>query len=88
MQPTIQTRGKREKSAPPLFLGDENIFQKSAPLVPWGIEFPMKPTEPIFEKCSHLREKGGGADAFENEPSVISKPTVLKFSIPAEAQLN
>ena len=48
-----------KKSAPPLFLEDENIFQKSAPLVPWGIRFPMVPTEPIFEKSSHLREKGG-----------------------------
>ena len=53
-----------KKSAPPLFLEDENFFQKSAPLVLWGIEFPLEPTEPIFEKCSHLREKGGGADFF------------------------
>jgi hypothetical protein len=32
-----------KKSAPPLFLEDENIFQKSATMVPWGIEFPMEP---------------------------------------------
>jgi hypothetical protein len=37
----------------------------------------MVPREPIFEKCSHLREKGG-ADAFENKPSVRSKDTVGK----------
>jgi hypothetical protein len=43
---------------PPLFLEDENFFQKSASVVPWGIEFPMVPRRPIFEKCSHLREKG------------------------------
>ena len=37
-------------SAPPLFLEDENIFQKSAPLVPCGLV--------IFEKK-------GGADFFQ-----------------------
>jgi hypothetical protein len=37
-------------SAPPLFLEDENIFQKSAPeSIVW---------------IGHLREKGGGADFF------------------------
>ena len=30
-----------KKSAPPLFLEDENIFQKSASVVPRGIEFPV-----------------------------------------------
>ena len=33
--------------------------QKSAPLVPRGIGIKMVPRRPIFEKCSHLREKGG-----------------------------
>jgi hypothetical protein len=28
-------------------------------------------------KCSHLREKRGGADAFENDPPFMSKGTVL-----------
>ena len=52
--------GRFEKaSAPPLFLEDENIFQKSATLVVSGIEIELQPTWPIFEKCSHLREKGG-----------------------------
>jgi hypothetical protein len=32
---------------------------KSASVVPRGIEFPLVPRRPIFEKCSHLREKGG-----------------------------
>jgi hypothetical protein len=35
------------------------VSQKSAPLVQWGIALEFAPTEPIFEKCSHLREKGG-----------------------------
>jgi hypothetical protein len=44
----------------------------------------MEPSWPIFEKCSHLREKGGGADAFENDPSFIflkkiSKGTVREY---------
>jgi hypothetical protein len=49
-------------STPP-FLEDENIFQKSAPLVKILPQFRLQPMEPIFEKCSHLREKGG-ADFF------------------------
>jgi hypothetical protein len=50
-----------KKSAGPLFLEDENVFQKSAPLlvVRCGIEFPTVLMEPTPEKCSHLREKGG-----------------------------
>jgi hypothetical protein len=44
-------------SAPPLFLEDENFFQKSATLVAPGIAVEVQPTWPIFEKCSHLREK-------------------------------
>jgi hypothetical protein len=28
-------------------------------VVPRGIEIKMVPREPIFEKCPHLREKGG-----------------------------
>jgi hypothetical protein len=35
------------------------VTQKSAPLVPWIIAVELEPTEPIFGKCSHLREKGG-----------------------------
>ena len=33
--------------------------QKPASLAPRGIAIEVVPTEPIFEKCSHLREKGG-----------------------------
>jgi hypothetical protein len=45
-------------------LGEKKLFfndatQKSATLVPRGIEIKMVPTWPIFEKCPHLREKGG-----------------------------
>jgi hypothetical protein len=51
-----------------LFLEDENIFQNSASMVVGGIAVESQPWRPVFEKCSHLREKGGGADAFENDP--------------------
>ena len=44
---------------PPLFLEDENIFQKSATMVPRGTAVELVPSWPIFEKSSHLREKGG-----------------------------
>ena len=47
---------------PPLFLEDENIFQKSASMVAWGIEFPMEPWRPIFEKMFSSSRKRGGAD--------------------------
>jgi hypothetical protein len=36
---------------------DENIFQKSARVVPIILQFQMEPREPIFEKCSHLQKK-------------------------------
>jgi hypothetical protein len=51
-------------SAPPLFLEDENIFQKSASMVAPETALEVQPWRPIFEKCSHLREKRGGADFF------------------------
>ena len=47
------------KSAPPLFLDDEDIFQKSARVVALLLQFLVQPREPIFEKSSHLPEKGG-----------------------------
>jgi hypothetical protein len=52
-------RTNPEKISTPLFLEDENIFQKSAPLVVGGIAIELQPTEPIFEKCPHLLKKGG-----------------------------
>ena len=75
---TTHHTNPRKKSAPALFLEDENIFQKSASVVRWEIQFPTVPRRPIFEKCSHLREKGGVLMlAFENDPSFRSKGTVL-----------
>ena len=73
IQPTIQTPGK--KSAPPLFFRDDNIFQKSARVVRCGISTESVPREPIFKKCSHLREKGD-ADAFINDQPFRGKRTV------------
>jgi hypothetical protein len=57
-------KGRFKKHQHPLFLEDENIFQKSATMVLLGIELPMEPSWPIFEKSYHLREKGEGADFF------------------------
>jgi hypothetical protein len=36
-------------SAPPLFLEDENIFQKSATMVVILLQFRLQPSWPIFE---------------------------------------
>jgi hypothetical protein len=57
--PTIQT-WEKISTAPfsLLFLEDENIFQKSASVVQTGIAIEFVPRRVIFEKCSHLREKG------------------------------
>ena len=72
-----------KKSAPPLFLEDENFFQKSAPLVLciWGIKFPLEPTEPSFEKCSHLREKGGVLMLFKTTPHLGAKAQYQQLSL-------
>jgi hypothetical protein len=73
---THHTNPEKNQRSPP-FLEDTNIFQKSARVVlVFRTEFWIVPREPIFEKCSHLREKGGGVDAFENDPPFRSKPTV------------
>jgi hypothetical protein len=37
----------------------KDATQKSATLVLCGIAVELEPTWPIFEKCPHLREKGG-----------------------------
>jgi hypothetical protein len=69
-----------EKISTPLFLEDENIFLKSASVVVHGgglaVELNLQPRRPIFEKRSHLREKGGVLMLFENDPPFRSKPTV------------
>ncbi len=62
-----------KKSAPPLFLEDENFFQKSATMVPWGVQSPMEPSWPIFEKSSHLRAKGGGLLLFKTTLHLAAK---------------
>ena len=56
---TTHHTNPEKKSAPPLFLEDENFFQKSASVVALLLQFLVQPRRPIFEKCSHLREKGG-----------------------------
>jgi hypothetical protein len=37
----------------------KDATQKSARVVRYGIGIESVPREPIFEKCPHLREKGG-----------------------------
>jgi hypothetical protein len=37
----------------------KDATQKSASMVVSGIEIELQPWSPIFEKCPHLREKGG-----------------------------
>jgi hypothetical protein len=37
----------------------KDATQKSAFMVVRGIEIELQPWRPIFEKCPHLREKGG-----------------------------
>ena len=37
----------------------KDATQKSASVVLGGIAVELEPRRPIFEKCSHLREKGG-----------------------------
>ena len=37
----------------------KDATQNSASMVVGGIEIELQPWRPIFEKCPHLREKGG-----------------------------
>jgi hypothetical protein len=37
----------------------KDATQKSATMVQWGNAVEFVPSWPIFEKCPHLREKGG-----------------------------
>ena len=37
----------------------KDATQKSASMVVYGIAIELQPWSPIFEKCPHLREKGG-----------------------------
>jgi hypothetical protein len=56
--PTDLTKNPYGKTK--LFFKDAT--QKSACVVRYRIAIESIPREPIFEKCPHLREKGGGAD--------------------------
>jgi hypothetical protein len=53
-----------KKSAPPLFLEDENFFQKSGSVVEILLQFRFQLWRPIFEKKFSSSRKRGGADAF------------------------
>ena len=53
--PTDMTKNPYGKKT--LFFKDAT--QKSASVVQWEIAVEFVPRRPIFEKCSHLREKGG-----------------------------
>jgi hypothetical protein len=70
IQPTIQTRKKNQH---PLFFEDENFFQKSASVVVGVLQFRLQSRRPIFEKCSHLREKGGVLMLFKTTPHLETK---------------
>ena len=61
-----------------LFFKDAN--QKSARVVPSGIWIPDGTTRANFWKMFSSSKKRGGADAFENDPSFRSKPTVYYCS--------
>jgi hypothetical protein len=37
----------------------KDATQKLASMVPWVIAIELEPWRPTFEKCFHLREKGG-----------------------------
>ena len=54
----------KKASAPPLFLEHENFPQKSGSMVAPEITVEVQPWSPIFEKCSHLREKRRDSDFF------------------------
>jgi hypothetical protein len=64
-------------STPPLFvfLEDENIFKKSVSVVVRveRIAVELQPRRPIFEKSSHLREKGGVLMLFKTNPHLGAK---------------
>jgi hypothetical protein len=62
-----------KKSAPPLFLEDEKIVQKSASMGARLLQFIVQPWRPIFEKSSHLREKRGVLMLFKTTPHLGAK---------------
>ena len=59
-----------------LFFNDAT--QKSATLVLAGIAIELEPTWPIFEKCSHLREKGGVLTKIWHSRNRLSRTVCLR----------
>jgi len=55
IQPTIQNQ---KKICTPLFLKDDNIFQKSARVVRCGISIETVPREPILKNVLIFEKKG------------------------------
>ena len=59
----------------------KDATQKSATLVVSGIDIELQPTWPNFEKCSHLREKGGVLTKIWHIRNRLSRTVYTKFSI-------
>ena len=75
-----------KKSAPRLFLEDENINQNSASMVVILLQFRLEPTWPIFEKCSHHRKKTGVLMLFQGLcGGLYGQNLPYKFKNPARA---
>jgi hypothetical protein len=70
---TAHHTNPEKKSALPFFHIDQNFFQKSAFVVLSRIQFWIVPRRPIFEKSSHLREKGGVLMLFKTTPHLGAK---------------
>ena len=65
-----------KKISTPLFLEDENLFSKTGSRGSIGNYNIIRTTRAEFWKNVLIFEKKGGADAFENDPSFMSKGTV------------
>ena len=76
VQPTIQTR---EKNQHPPFFAKMRTFFKNRPPWYYGELNPPYYQGGLFLKNVLIFEKKGGADAFENDPSFMSKGTVLQL---------
>jgi hypothetical protein len=63
-----------------LFLEDENIFQKSASMVEPEIKVELQSWSPIFEKCSHLREKEGVLMLLKTTLHLVAKTQYRLYS--------
>jgi ATP-dependent protease Clp ATPase subunit len=48
-----------------------------AAVVQWGIVLELVPRRPIFEKCSHLREKGAVLMLLKTNPHLLAKKQYL-----------